>query len=333
MNEPKGHVVVFAPSPQLTVTVEELHGTPDLHLHPGGQGVWQARMIAALGTRVVLCCCFGGETGEVLRHLVGGEGIEVRERPVAARNGGYVHDRRDGQREEIAEMLPDALTRHELDDLYELTLLSALEAGVAVLSGASDEPNRQVVPASMYERLTKDLTSNGCKVVVDLSADRLAAALEGGPTVVKVSHEELLSDGRASDDSVPALLKAARDIAAKGVHLVVISRAAEPALVLLDGEAFLLDAPSLEPVDSRGGGDSMTAALAAGLAQGMDQTEALRLGAAAGVINVTRHGLGTGGDQAVRTLSERVSLRRIDTEKPDTGKPDTGKSDTGNEDG
>nr|WP_225954919.1 PfkB family carbohydrate kinase [Kibdelosporangium phytohabitans] len=299
----------------MTVTIEQADGTPDLHLHPGGQGIWQARMISALGTHVVLCCTFGGEVGDVLRHLVGGQDIEVLERPVAARNGAYVHDRRDGSRSEVAEMPPDALTRHELDDLYELTVVTALQAGIAVLSGASGEQNELVVPTSVYERLSKDLTSNSCQVVVDLAGPRLAAALKGGPAVVKVSHEELIDDERAKSDSVPHLLDAAREIADCGARLVVISRAARPALVLLDGESFTVDAPSLEPVDSRGGGDSMTAAIAAGLAQDMDTMDALRLGAAAGAINVTRHGLGTGSNDAIRALAAQVSIDRLDKDK------------------
>lgn len=65
-----GEVVVFGPSPLLTVTIEDLHGEPDIHLHPGGQGIWQARMISSLGATVVVCAALGGETGRVLMHLV-----------------------------------------------------------------------------------------------------------------------------------------------------------------------------------------------------------------------------------------------------------------------
>ena len=44
--------MVFSPAPQLTVTVEQGPDGPDIHLHAGGQGVWQARMIASLGVPV-----------------------------------------------------------------------------------------------------------------------------------------------------------------------------------------------------------------------------------------------------------------------------------------
>jgi 1-phosphofructokinase len=68
-------VLVFAPTPLLTVTIEDRGGEPDLHVHAGGQGVWQARMISSLGVPVVLSAALGGETGAVLRHLITSRGL------------------------------------------------------------------------------------------------------------------------------------------------------------------------------------------------------------------------------------------------------------------
>src|SRR6185437_9757683 len=73
-----GHVMVFAPEPQLTVTVERRGDGDEIHLHPGGQGVWQARMISSLGCPVVLCASMGGEVGRVIEPLIAAEGITVR---------------------------------------------------------------------------------------------------------------------------------------------------------------------------------------------------------------------------------------------------------------
>lgn len=301
-------MVVLAPAPQLTVTAEELDGQPDIHVHDGGQGVWQARMISSLGATVVLCATVGGETGQVLRHLLHGEGIELHLREVDGRNGAYFHDRREGSRAELVEMPADPLQRHELDDLYELTLIQGLETGFAVLGGPGGPG---VVPASLYRRLAADLTGNGCQVLVDLSGELLSEALAGGPSFVKVSHEELISDGRADSDRVPDLVAAARRIAQCGPRAVVVSRAAEPALALVDGELYAVHVPDLRPVDTRGGGDSMTAGVAASLAQGEPIELALRVGGAAGAVNITRHGLGTGSGEAIRALTDRVELRPV----------------------
>jgi 1-phosphofructokinase len=55
----------------------------------------------------------------------------------------------------------------------------------------------------------------------------------------------------------------------------------------------------------------MTAGVAAVLARGGDLHTAVRTGAAAGALNVTRHGLGTGRQEAIATLAERVELRPL----------------------
>ncbi len=302
-------IMVFAPSPELTVTVEDRGGEPDLHLHAGGQGIWQARMIVSLGMPVALCGAFGGETGAVLRHLVADDGLALHAFDVAARNGGYVHDRRNGERTAVAEMGGDPLSRHELDGLYELALVQGIEAGVAVLSGPTDP---RTCPAEIYRRLACDLSANGCAVFADLSGGMLDAVLQGGPRFVKVSHEELLEDGRATEDSPEALVTAMRGMRDEGVTIVVVSRAAEPALALLDDGLYEVRGPTLEPVDTRGAGDSMTGAVAACVAQGDSWTDALRIGAAAGALNVTRRGLATAHGDDIRLLAQRVELHRVD---------------------
>lgn len=185
-------VVVFAPSPLLTVTIEDRAGEPDIHVHAGGQGVWQSRMLSTLGVPVVLCVSLGGEAGDVLEHLLPIEGVDVRVIRTGTRNGGYVHDRRD-DRSAIAEAPGGPLDRHEQDEIYELTLAEGLRHGTAILAGPNAD---QVIPATLYRRVATDLTATGCRVAADLSGERLAAVLEGEPFLVKVSHEDLLAEGR-----------------------------------------------------------------------------------------------------------------------------------------
>ena len=43
-----------------------------------------------------------------------------------------------------------------------------------------------------------------------------------------------------------------------------------------------------------------------------DRHQAVRTGAAAGALNVTRHGLGTGHADAIRVLTDRVELTPIE---------------------
>ena len=157
-------------------------------------------------------------------------------------------------------------------------------------------------------------------MAADLSGEWLEAVLEGNPFVLKVSHEELMADGRAESDDPAGLVAAMRQLRAEGAGLVIVSRAAEPALALLPdsdesdddgdggGDVLEIRVPELKPAETRGAGDSMTAGVVASLVHGEPVREALRTGAACGALNVVRRGLGTGGEDAIRTLAERVEL-------------------------
>jgi 1-phosphofructokinase len=304
-------VMVFAPAPQLTVTIEQQHKKAELHVHAGGQGIWQARMITSLGAEVTLCATVGGEVGRVLTPLLAMDGVTVRTVDGEAGSGWYVHDRRGGSREEIADEPGDPLSRHELDEVFTLALAEGLRAGTAVLSGPADP---SVIEPSVYHRLAGDLAANGCRVIADLSGAYLEAVLEAGLHVVKVSHEELIAAGRAADDSTESLVKALRRLHQDGADAALVSRAGAGALAYLDGEVFEVRMPKLTPAETRGAGDSMTAGVAAVLAQGGDLHRAVRTGAAAGALNVTRHGLGSGHVDAVRVLTDRVELTPIKAE-------------------
>jgi 1-phosphofructokinase len=305
-------VCVFAPAPLLTVTVESRpggSGDDEVHLHAGGQGFWISRLIAELGVDVVVCGSFGGETGRVTRALIEDAGVAVRGIASSGSNGTYVHDRRSGERVEIASTTGDPLTRHELDELYGIVLLEGIESTVTVLGGPTGPP---IVPPSTYRRLAVDLRANGGQVIADLSGEPLVEVLAGGVDVLKISEEELLAEGRIVAGAPHGIVDAMRRLAAEGAGNVVTTRAEEPAIALVDGSVMTVRPPRLIAEDHRGAGDSLTAGIAATLATGGELAEGLRLGAAAGALNVTRRGLATGKRAEIERLAAHVEVEALD---------------------
>jgi 1-phosphofructokinase len=304
-------LVVFAPSPLLTITVEAA-GTrqEEIHLHAGGQGFWVARMAALLGTDVSLCCALGGESGAVLSGLIARENVELLGVECAASNGVYIHARRGGEREQLARTECTPLSRHEADELYGVALSAGLDAGVALLTGV-DPAN--VIECEIYRRLAGDLRSNGVQVIADLAGAPLTSALAGGLDLLKISEEEILAEDLARSAGEDDLLAALDRLHESGARTVLISRAEEPALVL-DGasDRYLeLTGPRVETLEPRGTGDSMFAALGAGLASAQPLELALRMAMAAGCLNATRHGLGTGTRQQIEQLSTHIGIREL----------------------
>jgi 1-phosphofructokinase len=330
-------VTIFVPSPALTVTVESHAHGEEVHVHAGGQGVWQARMLVRFGLSVTTCSVLTGEAGALVGHLLEDQGIEV----VAVRRDGrgptYIQDKRGEEPVDLAQEIGDPLRRHELDELYSDVIGEGLKSRLVILSGPVED---NVLPADTYRRLAADLRQTGCRVVVDLAGELMAAAVAGGVDVLKVSDDELRDAELLTDDSLDALLRVMRDLRDRGAEAVIVTRAAD-SLVLLDESGFLeVTPPQLQATNPRGAGDSLTAGVVAGLAHGESVREAITLGAAAGALNVTRHGLGTGDPDAIRRLRTTVGTRKIpippsdSPDDPDRGRatPDGQATTAGSED-
>ena len=309
---PPGRIAVFAPSPLLTITIEAGADRPEVHLHAGGQGFWVARLAATLGAEVTLCCALGGEPGRVLMGLVQAESIELRAAAGGTPNGVYIHDRRGGTRAEVVSVESRQLERHAVDELYGIALGAGLDADVTMITGCQPP---DVVNADMYRRLVTDLRANDKLVIADLTGLPLRAALEAGVELLKLSDEELVSEGYAASDEPAEIVVGAHRLHAAGAYRVLISRGSSPA-VLIDGATGLeeveLVPPVFEALDHRGTGDSMFAATGVGLARGMSMIDALRLGMAAGALNATRRGLGSGTRDEIERLAAHVRVRPRD---------------------
>jgi 1-phosphofructokinase len=309
-------VAVFAPSPVVTITVEARpESEPEIHLHAGGQGFWVAQMAARLGAKVSLCAPLGGESGTVLGSLLGVEGISVLSVETEGANGAYIHDRRSGRREVVAETSSPSLTRHELDDLYGITLAAGLESDVVLITGTR---NPGIVSPEVFERLCRDLRTNGRLVAADLSGDPLAWALRGGVDFLKVSDEDLVLDGRLRTREPQATAEVARGLREEGAESVLVSRSSEPAILLTSERELEVDGPHFEPVDEHGAGDSLFAGIGVGMGGGLPLEVAVKLGVAAGALNVARHGLGTGHLREVASLCEQVRIDPLQADGADS---------------
>jgi 1-phosphofructokinase len=311
-----GTIAVLSPSVNVSITIETGTVADEIHVHAGGQGIWVARMLRQLDHQPRVCAPIGGESGRTLLGLVGAWGIQLRAVETIADTPAYVHDRRGGERVELARSRPPELQRHEVDEFYNRFLQLALAAGRCVVTGPASEG---VVPDEVYGRLGSDLAAADVEVVADLHGDQLERFLDGGPIrVLKVSAVDLVADGRLSEDDAsgqeagPAIAELARRLRERGVETVVISRGGEPTLAWAPDGAYAVTGPALDVVDGRGSGDSMTAALAASVADGLEVVPALARAWAAGAANVTRRGLGSGIPGLITELTERAIVTRYD---------------------
>lgn len=303
--QPSG-VCVFAPSTFTTVTAEAGPHGDEIHFHAGGQGFWIARLLGRLGVPTMLHTALGGESGIVARALLGKQPIDVRAVGTTQSSGSWMHDRRSGAREEIANDIGQRLDRHAVDELYGATLAASLGAGICVLAGPH---HPEMIDAEIYERLARDLRRNGVTVVADLSREHLRAALAGGLDFCKVSDSDLAeTDGLDHRGDTGDVL---RRLADAGSLNVTVTRAERPLVAFVDGELFEVSTPHLEAVDHRGAGDAFTALVAACRFWGLTWRESIEWGAAAGALSVTRRGLATADRREIHHMVGLVEARPL----------------------
>jgi 1-phosphofructokinase len=299
-------IAVLAPSPHLAISIEDnASAGADVHIHAGGQGFWAARIANALGAEVHICSPLGGEVGSAIRGAFERQGLHVHAVDSRHENAAHVADRRGGEERGIVETDSPLLNRHEVDELFNLALAVGLDSHVTILTGTQ---HSEVLTPDLYRRLAADLRANGARVVADLSGEPLNAALQGGLDLLKVAHDEAVDGGYATDDSLQALTAAVHQLRAHGAQRVLLTRGSDPTLALFGDDLVELHPPQFEVVQHMGAGDSMCGAAAVALASEAEPETICRLAAAAGALNVTRHGLGSGRREAIERVAARVRV-------------------------
>ena len=293
----------------LSVAIESRGGADDIHFHPGGQGVWVARMAGEMGAHPILCGFVGAEPGVPLEVLLAGLRGERRLVPTASPSGSYVVDRRSGQRETLALVTADPPSRHELDALFSVTTAAAIAADVLVVCNPY---LGDTLPVSIYRDLVTDVRANGTPVLVDLSSPRLDSALAGRPDLVKLNDWELAEYVRGPVAEPGELRAAARRLQDAGAGAVIVTRGERPALAFRGDQApWQITPPRFDRGHREGCGDTMMGAIAAGWARGECWEDLLEIGCAAGAAAFLRHGLGSATADVVAELRASVRVERL----------------------
>jgi 1-phosphofructokinase len=301
------HVAVFGPHPLLSVTIERRGDADDVHLHPAGQGVWVARTAATAGAHTVLCGFAGGESGVLLRAALERLPGERRLVETGGATGVYVHDGRSGERRTLATALSPPPSRHEADELFSLTVASALAADVLAI--CNPFPG-DALPLSLYGDLVRDARANGTPVLADLSSPRMDSALTGGPDLAKLNDWELAGYVQGPVSRPEELRSAARRMLDAGARAVLVTRGEQSAWAFRGDEEWEITPPRFERGHREGCGDTMFGAMAAAWARGEPWEEILRTGAAAGAAAFLRHGLGSVTAGVVEELRASVRVER-----------------------
>ena len=241
----------------------------------GGKGINVSTMLCRLGVPSVALGFVAGFTGEALTRELERDGIccDFISLPEGMTR---INIKIKADREtELNGPGPD-IPQSALNALY-ARLDRLTDTDTLVLSG-SVPPS---LPADIYREIMSRLDGRGIRFVIDTAGSLLFNTLPYRPFLIKPNHLELAELLGRTLDTEAQLLDAAHQLQTMGAQHVLVSRAAQGALLLTrDGKIYRQAAFSGTVINSVGAGDAMLAGFLAGFPDGY--AAALRMGAACG---------------------------------------------------
>lgn len=274
--------------------------------HPGGGGINVARVVHRLQGDCVALYPAGGVYGQLLKQLLGEEGINGVCVAIAGetRESFSVIEKVTGH--EFRFVLPGpALSSEEWQSVLRCIADLKTLARYVVISG-SLPPG---VPHDFYARLARLAKALGAEVVLDSSGPALAAALEEGVYLVKPSLRELRELVGQPLETELEWTHAAEQLVAQGkAKVVVLSLGEGGAWLVSDEGSFFSPALPVKVISAIGAGDSFVGAMVWALSRGMDLCESFRYGVAAGSAALLSGGTGLCQPEDVLRMLTDVKL-------------------------
>ncbi len=258
------------------------------HTDPGGGGVNVSRAVKILGGESTPFVAAGGPTGDLVLWLLETEGIKAVSFPIDGLTRQSFSVREINSGEQYRFVLPgpewsEDMSRRALAEIVTL----AADKDYLVVSG-SLPPG---IPDDFYIQLTKALSTNSVRVILDSSGPALAATLEQSThEVFCIRFNRLEADEIAKRDlsDVEAIEAFAHDLIDRKITAVIIvTRGSDGVILVSKNETICVAPPIVETVSAVGGGDSFIAGFTLRLFNEDTLENACRYGVAAAASTMT----------------------------------------------
>jgi tagatose 6-phosphate kinase len=245
----------------------------------GGKGINVARVLRQLDVPVRVVGFLGGLPEPFIRDRLARAGIDQRWVTVdgESRTCVIVVDPISEEQTVLNEPGPH-VSPAELDRVRS-TLADSTGPGDILCVSGSAPPG---VPDELYGDIIRDMQERGVRTLIDASGGALRAGLLAAPWAAAPNVEECAS---AIGSGEP--MELARRLSEHAEH-ALLTMGAEGLLYAHRGTVRTFRAPRVKTVNAVGSGDALVAGFLAGIEQGMEPADALRLGMACGAVNAGR---------------------------------------------
>ena len=277
---------------------------------PGGGGINVARVAKRLGAEVVALYTAGGDKGQLLRRLIGLEGLEGISLPIAedTREDFTVDETTSGQEFRFVSEGP---TLNEGEWRAALAMISELRIPFDYIVASGSLPPG--VPDDFYAQVASIAKARGIPIALDASGAALRSAFRASVDVLKPSLSELRDlMGLPLADPAACIGACQRLVQEDKAKVVALTLGSQGAIVVSARKVLRAWPLPINVVSTVGAGDSFLAALICSLGEGRSLTEAFRRAVAAGTAALVAPGTQLCRVADVDEMEPHVHIDRMD---------------------
>jgi 1-phosphofructokinase len=267
--------------------IDAVNRVSSVRIDAGGKGINVSKLIKILGGRSKAFGILCGRNGDYIKEYLDRSGIEndFVYAEGETRTNLKIIDSIQHTNTDVNEPGP-YVPYDKIKELEQKVFGGIDENTVLVLSGSIPKS----VSTDIYYRWLDKAKKLKLRAILDCDGELLKKGIKAAPYLIKPNINELEELLGRKVSSMDDMLKSARELLKSGIKVVVLSLGSEGALFVKDGCAIHAKGIKIDVKSTVGAGDSMVAALAFALDEGMSFEKAAALSAAAGTAKVTTSG-------------------------------------------
>lgn len=288
--------------------IDAVNRVSSVRIDAGGKGINVSKLIKILGGRSKAFGILSGRNGDYIKEYL--DKAEIENDFVYAegetRTNLKIIDSIRHTNTDINE--PGPYVPYDKIKELERKIFGAIgENAVLVLSGSIPKS----VSTDIYYRWIDMAKKLKVRVVLDCDGELLKKGIKAEPYLIKPNINELEELLGRKVSGMDDMIKSARELLRSGIEVVVLSLGSDGAFFVKDGCIIHAKGVRVDVKSTVGAGDSMVAALAFALDEGMSFEKAAALSAAAGTAKVTTSGSQPPSMDKIMSIERLVKLDYI----------------------
>ncbi|TDT63685.1 1-phosphofructokinase [Fonticella tunisiensis] len=301
------YTVTFNPSIDYIIHVNDfkpgyVNRAESDNMYPGGKGINVSRVLNNLNVKSKAMGFIGGFTGEYVKKYLEDEGLETDF--IYVKGDTRINVKLKSTEEtEINGSGPD-IEEKDIEKLFE-KIEKLTSEDFLVIAGRAQKS----LPEDIYAQILKKCSKNGVNVIVDTTGKTLLCTLKYRPFLIKPNNHELGEIFNVEMVSIEKTIEYGKELLKMGAQNVIVSMAAEGALLISSEGVFHASAPRGVVRNSVGAGDSLIGGFLAKYSANFDLIEAFKWGAASG--SATAFSFDLCKKEDVEALLDQVKITKL----------------------